>query len=345
MSKRKAEPAKSAVDEEDAEPPREYVEPSYKEGSNLGQENSKSLNEAALLQMANAAKNKKKQKWEKKNRYQIVDFSGENEVDNEAQPQDTKVSSEKKDGEQKNRKKKTQIILDADDLEEITSQTRPSAQGSNANTGQEARKGMVLINSPNTAILATVGPNIEENDLKKIFSDIQIKSINPFTGYYIIDFMSKEELDKALKKNKTTYKNNTTILIGHYSIEDENPPPKYSDKSHDSGHSERHSTTFLLGSNQAPSNPPRTHAHEKGNSGGGLYQQSRNFLFGEKQQVNAQPIPFPGSNTKQQPNPPTKRPYQGKKYEPPNIANKNQPTKIETKNKFDMLNNSDSDDE
>jgi hypothetical protein len=77
----------------------------------------------------------------------------------------------------------------------------------------------------NAAILAPVGGQIDESDLRRILGDIPTGPVRSFAGYFIIEFLSEDDRRKALKKNKTAYRGGISILIGEYCEADENPEP------------------------------------------------------------------------------------------------------------------------
>ncbi|KAH0791167.1 hypothetical protein GPJ56_004978 [Histomonas meleagridis] len=140
------------------------------------------------------------------------------------------MNKKKKDkGKSKaNKNKKSQDALNQF-LNSSTPQTGPRRTTSTEFNSHESRPKIVKSNRV-LGILATTGnTQIEESDVKRIFSDLNLKSVETFPGYFIIEFQDKGDLLAALKKNKTTYRNNITILIGEYSEADEYPVPRQHD--------------------------------------------------------------------------------------------------------------------
>ncbi|OHS98423.1 hypothetical protein TRFO_35160 [Tritrichomonas foetus] len=189
----------------------------------LGQKPEKPLNEEALLSLVNKAKNKKN-KGKK----------GKHAEQHEAATAQGK-------------KKKTVVVLDdPTNMAEVQKALKPTIAKSES--AQESTVAIVeaqMKDYSNAAILATVGGHIEEADVLRIFSGMALQSIQVEPTYFIIEFMNEDDLKTGLKKNKTMYKNNITILIGEYSIEDENPKPKRNDSySHDRSYNRNENSSY-----------------------------------------------------------------------------------------------------
>lgn len=177
----------------------EYQEPTY--NSTIGK-NEKALNDDALLKLVDQAKTNKKGK---KNRKEHK-------------------------GETKSTKKEKKIIIDdPSQLKEHITYVKTPAKSATKSEEKSDFTQLSQAQYKNTAILATVSGQIEESDISRFFNTISIYKIHPEPGYFIIEFSTEEDLHKALQKNKTPYQNNITVLVGEYSIEDENPKPEKHD--------------------------------------------------------------------------------------------------------------------
>lgn len=184
-------------EEEPTEP--EYQEPEYK--STIG-EKEKALNEDSLLKFVSQVQNKK-----------------------------SKKKNKERQNETKNHEKKKKIIIDdPNDLKNFKFAKVPqkSTQDDKSNDKSDFQQ-LSQANYKNTAILATVSGQIEESDVSRFFNGLSIYKIHSEPGYFIIEFDTEEDLHKALQKNKTPYTNNIMVLVGEYSIEDENPKPEKHD--------------------------------------------------------------------------------------------------------------------
>lgn len=303
-------------------PEPEYQEPEYK--STIG-EKEKALNNDALEQLMNQAKNKNKKG--KKNR-------------------------KEHQNENKNQEKKKKIIIeDPNDLKKYTSQfsNAPQRTASQKETEGESLQQISQANYKNTAILATVSGQIEETDVTRFFNGLQIFKIHTKPGYFIIEFQTEEDLHKALQKNKTPYKNNIMVLVGEYSIEDEDPKPekhdfprsyprysRYKDDDYDEDdYAPPPPSKFVLGQKlQLPQQqqqqqplPPQSQSDSSRPSA----QKKSFFALGSKQQSAQQPE-----------QPKTNAPYRTGTYKPPYKANlqkgkQENLNQIETSNSFDIL--------
>lgn len=196
--------SKNTNQEAEAPEEPEYVEPEYK--STLGKKEKQ--NDDALNQLMKQAKMNKKGKKNRK------------EHQSESSNLESSASSSQNLG-----KKKKIVITDLNELNNMTFANAPHPAAT-APKDEPTIEKYSQAQYQNTAILATVSGQIDESDIQRFFNGLSISKIHPETGYYIIEFSTEEDLRKALQKNKTPYTNNITVLIGEYSIEDENPKPE-----------------------------------------------------------------------------------------------------------------------
>lgn len=173
------------------------------------------------------------------------------------------------------RKAKKVVITDMSEIDSIIKDVKPVKAAPRRQEAAPQEQGTARsLSFP--AVLAPVGGQIGEAEIRRVLGDCSVGSIHEKIGYFIIEFPTNEDRKRALGINKKPYpwRTGISILIGEYDIADEHPEAQASGYGYGYGRSQGRSfetPAFQFGQRVQPPAPGRSDAYDRGGYDRGGY--------------------------------------------------------------------------
>ena len=241
-----------------------------------------------------------------------------NEQQNEQEEQETKRSKPKvvvlQDLEELAQKSRSLNLQAVSRKEKVDDDDNDNAEGQNKAKGVQ-----------NAIIIAGVNMRLEESDVRRIFQEFAVAKLTVEAGYFIVEFTSEEDVQKAVKKSRQQYRQGV-ILVDKYSIEDENPEEQMRNQRRNTGFiresqydtpykTQLPQSAFQFGVKKQQAPPPGGMPRDSSFDRGSYSSGDRGYSYGHRNYE--QPTPaFRIGGKAQQPPPMVRTPYPKPQPEP-----------------------------